>query len=133
MKKLIRLFAVAIVMILASCSGNSPLAVAEKYMNYMNDGEYNKVVELIYTKPETPEDKVKEEMEDFVEFLKEMRKDIKEEEKIKSLKIISEEINEDGTKAVVKYSSVLNNGKEENSEIKLIKDEKGKWKIDLGK
>ena len=133
MKKLIRLFAVAIVMILASCSGNSPSAVAEKYMNYMNDGEYDKVVELIYTKPETPEDKVKEEMEDFVEFLKEMRKDIKEEEKIKSLKIISEEINEDGTKAVVKYSSVLNNGKEENSEIKLIKNEKGKWKIDLGK
>ena len=53
---------------------------------------------------------------------------------IKSYDIVSEEISEDGTTATVTANIKFGNGDEDKDyKIKMIKDDKGDWKISSGK
>lgn len=52
---------------------------------------------------------------------------------MKSYEVISEEIDENGEKAVVTMKVVYEDGKEKEETTNLQKDEDGNWKIKLSK
>ena len=54
-------------------------------------------------------------------------------DKVKSYEVISEEIDENGEKAVVTMKVVYEDGKEKEETTNLQKDEDGNWKIKLSK
>lgn len=119
---------------MSGCSDNSPRAVAEKALSYMQKENWEGYVDLMYItdKENKNNDKNKKE---FVELLKDKGgKVIEKKGGIKSYEILSEEISEDGNTAIVKTKIVYGkDGLEENENIKLKKDDNGNWKIDLGK
>lgn len=121
---------------LFACGGsNTPKDVAEKAVKCMQKGDYEGYVDLMYLNEKEGEDaeKQKEQKEQFVALVKEKgSKSIEERGGIKSYEVVSEEIDEDGEKAVVKMKVVYGDG-ERNETFKLRKDDDGNWKIDPGK
>ncbi len=137
MAKLLSLAAMlCLALFVSSCSSNTPTAVAEKSIECIKDQKFDEYVELIYVKPSEKEDagKYKKEKEQFAAMLQEKyAKTLEKNGGIKSYKIISEEIAEDGETAVVMVKITNGNGSEEDDTIKLRKDDEGNWKIDMGK
>lgn len=128
--------ATMLVMALAmyACGGsNSPKDVAEKSVKCLQKADYEGYVDLIYLEDMEGEEMNKAKQE-FAGMLKEKAsKSIEKEEGIKSYEVLSEEIAEDGNKATVKMKITYGNGKEKNETIKLRKDDKDNWKLDIGK
>lgn len=134
MKKLSVLISLAIIVLaLAGCSKNTPTAVAEKSMQCIIDKDFEGYTSMIYLEPKEGED-----MENNRRMIASMLQSkyestVKKKGALKSFEAIGEEISEDGNNAIVKMKIVYDNGKEDEDNIKLIKDEKGEWKIDAGK
>ena len=123
-------------LVMTSCNSNTPTKVAEKSIAYIQKGDYEGYVDLIYQKKE--EGKDKKEIEDEKQMLVAMMKDkatkkFEKQDGIKSYEALSEEISEDGKTAIVKMKIVMGDGSETTDDIKLRKDEDGNWKLDIGK
>ena len=137
MKKLSIVFSIVVLMfVMTACSSNSPKKVAEKSVQCLVDKDYEGYVDLIYFKES--ETKSAEDLEKGKQQLAAILKDKVEKEYakkggIKSYEAQSEKIAEDGKTANVNMKITYGNGKEEETDIKLCKDDKGEWKLDLAK
>ena len=133
MKKLfISMFVAVVAFTLWSCGpANTPSAVAEEACKCVQNEDYEGYVELMDLK----ETKNKEsEKQQFVAMLREKgTKTMEKKQGIKSYKVESEEISEDGKSAIVKMKVVYGDGSEDTNKIKLVKNDKGEWKVSLGK
>lgn len=107
-------------LLMASCGSSSPSEVTNSYYKALQKGDFEKA--LTYTT-----------IEDKAEIKQEIEKMEGLEVKIPEFDIVSEEIAEDGTTAVVevkyKFTSSFNSEPEESTNnVKLVKKD-GKWKI----
>ena len=133
MKKLfISMFVAVVAFTLWSCGpANTPSAVAEKACKCVQNEDYEGYVELMDLKETKNQESEKEQ---FVAMLREKgTKTMEKKQGIKSYKVESEEISEDGKSAIVKMKVVYGDGSEDTNKIKLVKNDKGEWKISFGK
>lgn len=137
MKKLaITVCALAMALMMTSCGGNTPQKAAEKAVECIQDENYEGYVDMIYMKPDDTKnaEDVKTSKQTLTALLKD--KASKQKEKnggIEKYETISEELSEDGNTAVVKMKLTYGDGSEKEEDLKMRKDEKGNWKVDLGK
>lgn len=135
MKKLFGFFALMTALfIMTSCGGgNSPKAVADKALKAMQNKNYDEFVEYIYIAPKEGEDP--EGAKKMLSGMMQSKADKAYEKKggFKSYEVLSEEIDEKGEKAVVKVKMEFGDGDVKEDDMKLRKDDKGNWKIDMGK
>lgn len=117
--------------VMASCgSGNSPKKVTEGALSAMQAQKWDKLTDYLDLKGTAEE--VAEQKEFYAElFAEKLGKD--EASQIKSFKVISEEISEDGLHAVVTSEITDAKGETKTDTTKLVKNDKGEWKIDLNK
>lgn len=133
MKKLfISMFVAVVAFTLWSCGpANTPSAVAEKACKCVQNEDYEGYVELMDLKETKNQESEKQQ---FVAMLREKgTKTMEKKQGIKSYKVESEEISEDGKSATVNMKVVYGDGSEDTSKIKLVKNDKGEWKISFGK
>lgn len=133
MKKLfISMFVAVVAFTLWSCGpANTPSAVAEEACKCVQNADYEGYVELMDLKETKNQESEKEQ---FVAMLREKgTKTMEKKQGIKSYKVESEEISEDGKSATVNMKVVYGDGSEDTSKIKLVKNDKGEWKISFGK
>ena len=133
MKKLfISMFVAVVALTLWSCgSANTPSAVAEKAVKCMQKADYEGYVDLMDLKKSDGKDVEKEQL---AALLREKgTKTMEKKQGIKSYKVESEEISEDGKSATVNMKVVYGDGSEDTNKIKLVKNDKGEWKISFGK
>ena len=133
MKKLfISMFVAVVAFTLWSCGpANTPSAVAEKACKCVQNEDYEGYVELMDLKETKNQESEKEQ---FVAMLREKgTKTMEKKQGIKSYKVESEEISEDGKSAIVKMKVGYGDGSEDTNKIKLVKNDKGEWKVSLGK
>ncbi len=135
MKKLFG-FMVAVVAMLAMAScgggGNSPKGVAEQFIKAVQKQDGKKMAELVYyeegkaPKSDAEKDQVAAMMQSKASTT------YANNGELKSYEILSEEISEDGTEAVVEAKMEFEK-KTSEDKIKLKKDADGNWKIDMSK
>lgn len=133
MKKLfISMFVAVVAFTLWSCGpANTPSAVAEEACKCVQNEDYEGYVELMDLKETKNQESEKQQ---FVAMLREKgTKTMEKKQGIKSYKVESEEISEDGKSATVNMKVVYGDGSEDTSKIKLVKNDKGEWKVSLGK
>ena len=133
MKKLfISMFVAVVAFTLWSCGpANTPSAVAEKACKCVQNEDYEGYVELMDLKETKNQESEKEQ---FVAMLREKgTKTMEKKQGIKSYNVESEEISEDGKSATVNMKVVYGDGSEDTNKIKLVKNDKGEWKVSLGK
>lgn len=119
---------------MAACSSSSPSDVAKKAYGYIQDENYEDFVDLLYITPGEDAEKAKQDKESLVLLMAGLSKQNSEKkDKVKSYEVISEEIDENGEKAVVTMKVVYEDGKEKEETTNLQKDEDGNWKIKLSK
>ena len=131
-KLLISMFVAVVALTLWSCgSANTPSAVAEKAVKCMQKADYEGYVDLMDLKKSDGKDVEKEQL---AALLREKgTKTMEKKQGIKSYKVESEEISEDGKSATVNMKVVYGDGSEDTNKIKLVKNDKGEWKVSLGK
>lgn len=139
MRKIITLVcALFAVIIMAACgSGNSPKAAAEKTIKCLADNDYKGFADLVYI----DEDKYSE--EEQVEQRKQIAEVLESKFKtyfkatlgeVKSYKVLSVEMSEDGNKASVKMNIVYEKDgkeKEDTNTMDFRKNKAGKWMVSL--
>ena len=133
MKKLfISMFVAVVAFTLWSCGpANTPSAVAEEACKCVQNEDYEGYVELMDLKETKNQESEKQQ---FVAMLREKgTKTMEKKQGIKSYKLESEEISEDGKSATVKMKMVYGDGSEDTSKVKLVKNDKGEWKMSFGK
>lgn len=133
MKKLfISMFVAVVAFTLWSCGpANTPSAVAEEACKCVQNEDYEGYVELMDLKETKNQESEKQQ---FVAMLREKgTKTMEKKQGIKSYKVESEEISEDGKSATVNMKVVYGDGSEDTNKIKLVKNDKGEWKISFGK
>ncbi len=134
MKKLFG-FVVAVVAMLAMAScggGNSPKSVAEQFIKAVQKQDGKKMAELVYFK-EDKAPKTDAEKDQLVAMMQSKASTAYANNgELKSYEILSEEISEDGTEAVVEAKMEFEK-KTSDDKIKLKKDADGNWKIDMSK
>ena len=99
----------------------------------MLDKDYDTFVEYVYLTPKEGED-----IEGSRKMLSGMlqgkaEKTYAKKGGFKSYEILGEQVDEKGENAVVKVKMVYGDGSEKEDDVKLKKDEKGDWKLDMGK
>ena len=133
MKKLfISMFVAVVAFTLWSCGpANTPSAVAEEACKCVQNEDYEGYVELMDLKETKNQESEKQQ---FVAMLREKgTKTMEKKQGIKSYNVESEEISEDGKSATVNMKVVYGDGSEDTNKIKLVKNDKGEWKISFGK
>lgn len=135
MKKFICLSSVfALMLLFAACSGSNstPSAAFESYSSGMVNGNYDKLVEGIYISDDNKEkaDAIRDQYKEMLET--KGKASLEQKGGLKEIVVISEEISEDGTTAVVNFKQVFGDGTEEEDDQKMVKvgDE---WLMDVGK
>jgi hypothetical protein len=137
MKKIMTLIlaASALGAVVASCSsaGSSPGKAAKQYAGYIADGEYDKLVDVLYY----PEDTPAKEVEEGKAFVKELltskgASELEEKGGLKSAEVTSETVSEDGLTATVEMLYTYGNGETSEEDMTLRKSG-GKWLIDMEK
>lgn len=125
------MFACVCVFVMAACGGagaNTPTAVAENYLSDLKAGNYEALVDQLYFKQEMSDT----DKEQLVVMCKgKVEQTIEKNGELKGYEITSEEIAEDGQKAVVKYTLKYEN-KDVEDKVKLINVD-GEWKVNSGK
>ena len=124
----------AVVLVMSACgSANTPKDVAMESVACIQDGDFEKYVDMLYVKPDG-EEQAKADRDGMVSMLKSKASEtIGKKDGIKSFDYESEEVAEDGNTAKVNIKIVYGNGEEDNETVKLRKNEAGEWKVDLGK
>lgn len=131
MKKVIyfSLFVLTLGIFAACSSSEKPGEAAKKYAQYVADGKYEKFVDAIaFDETATPE-QIKEQKDMLVALLQEKgQKGIDEKGGLKSVEIISEVIDADGSNAKVILLQTYGNGDTENANYDMVKKD-GTWKM----
>ncbi len=136
MKKLVYfVLAIATLGVMASCGGagsDGPGKAAKQYAEYMAAGNYDKMLDGLYTEPDADPKEVEQGKAMLKSMLEEKGKEsIEENGGIKSVEVVSEEIAEDGQSAKVKLLYTYGNGEtEENNMPMRLDGNKWKWEME---
>lgn len=132
MRNIVRCLLAVMLLGLASCSGdsNTPSGAVKTYLKAMEKGDFRTAFELNSMSAMLSE----KDMDEFVEKAEKEFERQKEEGnfEVPDWEIVSEEIDEDGTKAKVTIKEIDKDGKEKEETLKLVKNDEGKWKIAPG-
>lgn len=131
MKKIIHVsMIVSLFALLVSCGGGakSPGAVSKSFIEKIEKGDTKAAAQMF----EGMKNATDEEIQKTEAFLSESTKEMASKGGVKSIKVLSESISEDGQKADVELKVTYGNGEEDESTTKLNKTEDG-WKITMGK
>ena len=109
-------------------TSSSPGDISKKLFKDIEKGDVDAVIAVFSTdgKEITDEDKAK-----LTAMVEKGQEGIKEEDGIKSIEVIEEDINEAGDKANVKIKIIYVNGVEETSPTYKFVMEDGKWKLSM--
>lgn len=136
MKKIMNLLAIVVVFFtfftFASCcsSSNTPSSVVESAQKAVEKKDYKKFVEYIYVDGSAEEQEAaREQLASMIEGKAKQSAD----EVTHPMRVISEEISEDGQTAKVVVEETNPDGTTEQSTHKLRKDANGDWKIEISK
>lgn len=134
MKKLLGLVALVVAMfVVTACGGgNSPKGAAEKAMEAMKDRDAKTLVDMLYNAKEDETSQNEKDMA-VAMFQEKMDKQYEKDGGIKSYEVLSEQIAEDGNTAVVDVKIEYANGKTDEDKMKMKKNAKGEWKVDISK
>lgn len=136
MKKLFYLVIAIALGVMASCGGaksDGPGKAAKLYIEYMAAGDYDKMLDGLYTEPGADAEEVKQGKTMLKSMLTEKGSESLEEKGgIKTVDIVSEEIAEDGRTAKVKLLYTYGNGETEESDMDMRLDG-NKWKWEISK
>ncbi len=134
MKKLLGLVALVVAMfVVTACGGgNSPKGAAEKAMKAMKDRDAKTLVDMLYNAKEDETSQNEKDMA-VAMFQEKMDKQYEKDGGIKSYEVLSEQIAEDGNTAVVDVKIEYANGKTDEDKMKMKKNAKGEWKVDISK
>ena len=134
MKKIFAsLFIAVAALALYSCgNANTPSGVVEKAIKCIQNEDYEGYIDLLFNDPEDA--KSEEEVKEMKTVLSgKIKASMEKQQGIKSYKIVSEELSENGNEAVVTVKIEYGNGKGEEDKMKVRKGKDGKWRIVLGK
>lgn len=120
------------VVLMSSCSSDSPKTVAEKSMACIVDGDYKGYVEYIYFNDGGDAKKLQRDKDGTAALIGEkLDKTLHQKKGFKHYAVLSEEVQD--TVATVKTKIVYGNGEIEEDVLNMKKDKHGDWKIDMGK
>ena len=130
MKKILFSVCVAFVAFLFSaCSSSGPEGVVTEYIECLQKGNYEKIVDLMHFKKELSDS----DREQLVSMLKEkVSQSLEEKQGIASFSIDDVNLAENGEAATVKYTINYGDGTSKTDEGDVVKAD-GKWQIDTGK
>lgn len=135
MKKVIyfSLFVLTLGIFAACSSSEKPGEAAKKYAQYIADGKYEKFIDAIAFDESAEPEKIKEQKDMLLALLQEKGlKSIEDKGGIKSIDIISEVIDAEGTTAKVKLQQTYGNGDTEEANYDMVK-KNGTWKMVIKK
>lgn len=126
MKKILTSLTVVLVFVMMSCGGgNTPGKVVEGAFMKIGEGDFAGAADMM-----AKEDGAltAEEHDKVVALLSLAKGQLEENEGIKAIEVLSEEIAEDGNSADIKYKIIYGNGEEEEDEAKVVLLD-GEWKL----
>lgn len=130
MKKHLYSFCVAIAcLLLVSCS-TKPADVVENYLSDLKAGHYSEIPDHMHSSKAEWTEKERAEVVSLYET--KVDESIKKNEGIRSYRIDSEEIAQNGEEATIGYTIVYGNGKEEPQTCTVVKVD-GEWKMSVNK
>ncbi len=121
--------------VLVACGGGkqSPAEIEMSIWKKIKSGDYEKAVKLWYENSELDPETTPDELDQITQaFTKKIQEEVDRKGGIQDVKIVSEDISEDGQSAVVKVSVTYKNGDVQDPSSKYILVD-GKWKMDNSK
>lgn len=119
--------------VMASCSPSTPGAAAKQYAEYIQNSQFDKLIDGIAVDESMSSEAIKQQKEGLTALFKEKgSKQLEKKQGIKNIEIISEEIAEDGNTATVKLKFTYGNEEVNEEKMDMIKRD-GKWLWNLKK
>lgn len=127
MKRLVYLSFMVVALFLAACSSNTPSKAMARYLSALQDDDLEAFVDGMSFSDKYSEKEIKRQKAGYVALMSE--KSSKEFERrggMKDFEILSEEINEQGDLATVRFKIYFGDGDEEES-TQILEKKDGKW------
>lgn len=125
---------VAAMFMFSSCDGgNKPSAVAEQSMKCLQEKDFKGYVDLIYFSEEDQKAADFQEKKDNMASMVEKTLKQQTTEEIKEYKVISEEIQEKDSTALVRMEVKYGGDKVDTTDVKLRMNQAGEWKLENNK
>jgi hypothetical protein len=140
MKKTFLVIAVIFSLFAASCTDKSPSGIAKTYYRHIQKGDYEKAFKVMFPLSDYSSETERDGDEDNAgivfarSFLKAiidaMADDFNSKGGLKSFKIISEDISEDGNTAIVEFKLIYGNKEVETGQTEYVKRD-GVWGLKM--
>ena len=117
---------------LTACGGGSPEKVAEKFYTAIYKGDIDTIMASIYIPEKERKPGVEEMMKGkLMMMIGEAKKQADGKGGVKQVKAEKAQYNSDKTHATVNVTVVFKNKEQVSEDVKMVKDEKKQWKVNL--
>lgn len=117
---------------LSACGGGSPEKVAEKFYAAIYKGDIDTVMSSLYIPASEKKPGVEEMMKGkLMMMIGEAKKQADAKGGVKKVSAQKAQYNSDKTNATVNVTVVFKNKEQVSEDVKLVKDEKKQWKVNL--
>ena len=117
---------------LSACGGGSPEKVAEKFYAAIYKGDIDTVMSSLYIPASEKKPGVEEMMKGkLMMMIGEAKKQADAKGGLKKVSAAKAQYNSDKTNATVSVTVVFKNNEQVSEDVKLVKDEKKQWKVNL--